>query len=165
VYVHGALAFHRGRPAEGLGRTALGTVLTTSGAGRDEAAERERRRNRIDRDTVDHPFADYWDVFVLKHRHPLNVAMHLLGFAVFFGLLVALWHTRRPEWLLALPAFQLAGLLGHWLFEKSHIDRQDAVFSLRASWCLVRMLVTLARGRYPAEVARVTARLREHRAR
>ncbi|MBD3560990.1 hypothetical protein H6S82_19345, partial [Planktothrix sp. FACHB-1355] len=40
---------------------------------------RQKLRNRIDDRTLAHPFTDYWDIFVLKHQHPINVALHIVG--------------------------------------------------------------------------------------
>jgi hypothetical protein len=53
---------------------------------------------------------------------------------------------------LGLPFTQLLGLLGHGLFERSHIDRQDALFSWRAAFCLGKMLFWLIIGKYPGEI-------------
>ena len=134
-------------------------MLRPSPRVQDEALLRERARNRIDARTVDHPFSDYWDVFVLKHRHPGNVACHGLGLVLFLTILAAAAVTGHPAWLLGLPAFQLAGLLGHLVFERSHVDWRDAVASLRASACLARMFTLVATGRYGTEVARVSERM------
>ena len=52
-------------------------------------------------------------------------------------------------------ASQATGLAGHWLFERSHVDMRDVVFSWRASRCLNRMFFAVLRGRYWHEVGRV----------
>ncbi|MDX2100138.1 MAG: Mpo1-like protein [Leptolyngbyaceae cyanobacterium bins.59] len=113
---------------------------------------------------LDHPFTDYWDVFVLKHQHPINITLHVLGIGIFYGLLVAIWQTRNPWLLLGFPLPQLTGLVGHFLFEHSHIDRQDAVFSWRASFCLGRMLWRIAIGRYGQDIRERQERLRAYQA-
>lgn len=115
---------------------------------------------RLQLDGVPHPFTDYWDVFVLKHRHPANVALHLLGVVIFYGLIVAAIVTRNFWLLLALPLSQLVGLVGHALFEPSPIDKRDAIFSTRASRCLNRMFVRVLTGRYAADI-RARLALRE----
>jgi hypothetical protein len=113
---------------------------------------RQKLRNRIDDRTIDHPFTDYWDIFVLKHQHPMNVALHVVGIIFFYGLLFSTWKLQNFWLLLGLPLTQLLGLTGHFMFEQSHIDRQDAVFSWRASFCLGRMLLRVVLGKYGEDI-------------
>lgn len=161
VYVAGREAWRDGHAARALGRERLGEVLRLT----PPAPE---RRNAvvepISAAITDHPFTDYWDVFVLKHQHPANVAFHAVGVVIFYGLCLWAWASGQPWWLALLPLSQLTGLLGHRLFERSHIDRRDAVFSLRATRCLNRMFVRLLTGRYPGEVRRLRAELAAYEA-
>jgi hypothetical protein len=117
---------------------------------------------QINNQILEHPFTDYWDVFVLKHQHPINVGLHLLGILLFYGVLAAAWMFRNPWVLLGLPLTQFTGLLGHLLFERSHIDRQDAVFSWRASYCLGRMLLRVLLGKYAGDVRQRRAVLQQY---
>jgi hypothetical protein len=112
----------------------------------------QKLRNRINDQILDHPFTDYWDIFVLKHQHPINVALHVVGILFFYGLLFLTWKLQNFWLLLGLPLTQLIGLTGHFLFEHSHIDRQDAVFSWRASFCLGRMLLRILLGKYGEDI-------------
>ncbi|MEB3186720.1 MAG: amidohydrolase family protein [bacterium] len=132
-----------------LGRERLGEVTSLA----------PDPRLRISRDIPEHPFHDYWDVFVCKHRNPWNVLAHLTGILMNYAGLVALLWTRDWRFLVLMPVSQVIGLLGHVIFERSHVDRQDAVFTLRASRCLNRLFWLVLTGRYRAEVARVTAEL------
>lgn len=137
-----------------LGREPTGEVLSIA-----TPARRADTAALLRIDGAPHPFTDYWDVFVLKHRHPANIALHILGVVIFYGLLAGAIVTRNPWLLLALPSSQLVGLLGHALFERTHIDVHDAVFSGRASRCLNRMFVRVLTGRYGADIrARVAQR-------
>src|SRR5262249_3954225 len=120
VYVRGRCVFRSGEAAATLGREPLGEVLTPSL--RSETIERARARNRISRDIEEHPFTDYWDIFVLKHQNPYNVALHAFGVVLFYGLLIAALVTQNYWLLLALPSSQLVGLIGHSLFERSAVD-------------------------------------------
>jgi hypothetical protein len=113
---------------------------------------RQTLRNRIDDQTIDHPFTDYWDIFLLKHQHPMNVALHVVGILFFYSLLFWTWKLQNFWLLLGLPLTQLIGLTGHFLFERSHIDLQDAVFSWRASFCLGRMLLRILLGKYGEDI-------------
>src|SRR5262249_50922931 len=114
---------------------------------------------------TDHPFTDYWDIFVVKHRNPFNIALHVWGVIIFYGLLIAVWMTRNPWLLFLLPSSQLVGLAGHYFFERNHIDLQDAVFSIRASRCLNRMFFKLITGGYGKEIRRANEALREYQSR
>ncbi|MFN6571659.1 Mpo1-like protein [Dendronalium sp. ChiSLP03b] len=109
-------------------------------------------RNKINNQILDHPFTDYWDIFVLKHQHPINITLHILGIFFFYGLLFYVWKLQTFYLLLGLPLTQVLGLIGHLLFERSHIDLQDAIFSWRASDCLGRMLVKVLIGKYQDDI-------------
>ncbi|MFB2920862.1 Mpo1-like protein [Aerosakkonema funiforme] len=122
----------------------------------------QKLRNRIDDRTLDHPFTDYWDIFVLKHQHPINVALHIVGIFIFYGLLFSAWKLQNFWLLLGLPLTQLVGLSGHLLFERSHIDLQDAVFSWRASRCLGRMILRVLLGKYGEDIQQRQEVLRKY---
>ncbi|MBD2200420.1 MULTISPECIES: Mpo1-like protein [Calothrix] len=109
-------------------------------------------KNKINNQIQEHPFTDYWDIFVLKHQHPINIALHILGIFFFYSLLFTTWQMQNFWLLLALPLTQLIGLTGHFLFERSHIDLQDAVFSWRASYCLGKMLIRVITGKYQNDI-------------
>jgi N-acyl-D-aspartate/D-glutamate deacylase len=162
VYINGRLAVRNGEPAESLGQEKMGDALSLSVPPDLEKVERLKRRNRINHTINDHPFVDYWDIFVLKHRNPYNIALHVLGVIVFYGLLIAALMTRNPWLLLLLPLSQMVGLAGHYFFERSHIDLQDAVFSIRASRCLNRMFFKLITGGYGREIQRRNEALRKY---
>ncbi|MBE8985744.1 Mpo1-like protein [Nostoc sp. LEGE 12450] len=109
-------------------------------------------RNRINNQILDHPFTDYWDIFIIKHQHPINITLHLLGIFFFYSLLFYTWKLQNFGLLLGLPLTQLLGLTGHFLFERNHIDLQDAVFSWRASYCLGKMLFRILMGKYRDDI-------------
>jgi Protein of unknown function (DUF962) len=111
-----------------------------------------QQRNRISAAISDHPFTDYWDIFVLKHQHPGNIACHVLGLGVFYGLLLLAWLLHNPWLLCGLPLSQMIGLMGHYWFERTHVDLQDAIFSWRASYCLGKLLWRLLIGRYGDDI-------------
>lgn len=120
------------------------------------------QRQRISQHIGDHPFTDYWDIFVLKHQHPINIALHIVGILFFYGLLIAAWQLHNGWLLLALPLTQMIGLLGHLCFERSHIDLQDAIFSWRASYCLGRLLIRVLLGKYPKDIQQRQERLQRY---
>ncbi|MCT7972052.1 DUF962 domain-containing protein [Laspinema olomoucense] len=109
---------------------------------------REYRGDRLD----NVPFTEYWDIFLLKHQHPMNVALHVVGILIFYGILFAAVWFQNSWILLGLPLTQLTGLMGHFWFERSEIQLRDAVFSWRASFCLGRMLWRILLGKYKEDV-------------
>jgi hypothetical protein len=140
----------------------LGRQLSAPRIEGGAAAVHRRYRDRINDEIFEHPFRDYWDIFVLKHRNPANVALHGLGVLIFYGSLAAALLAQSPWWLLGVPVSQASGLLGHVLFERSYVDARDVVFSWRASRALNRLFASVLRGRYRAEIERVEAALRAH---
>jgi N-acyl-D-aspartate/D-glutamate deacylase len=159
VYINGKLAVRRGEVMERLGHEKLGRALS-----RDGDPARRKDRNRINGSVADHPFTDYWDVFVMKHQSRANIALHFLGVIIFYGLLALALASRNPWLLVLLPLSQTVGLLGHYFFERSHVDLQDAVFSLRASRCLNKMFVRIITGKYGGDIQRANDELKAHRA-
>jgi hypothetical protein len=155
VFIAGIEVVRDGEPLPVLGTVPTGTLLAPTVKVRGQAAVLTRYRNRIDDELVDHPFRDYWDIFVFKHQDRRNVLLHCLAVLMMYGSGLALLITWNPWWLLLVLASQATGLAGHWLFERSHVDMRDVVFSWRASRCLNRMFFAVLRGRYWREVGRV----------
>ncbi|MEF8715431.1 MAG: Mpo1-like protein [Accumulibacter sp.] len=155
VFIAGIEVVRDGEPLPVLGTVPTGTLLAPKVKVRGQAAVLARYRNRIDDELVDHPFRDYWDIFVFKHQDRRNVLLHCLAVLMMYGSGLALLITWNPWWFLLVLASQATGLAGHWLFERSHVDMRDVVFSWRASRCLNRMFFAVLRGRYWHEVGRV----------
>ena len=161
VYIGGELAFHGGAASSVLGRERLGEVIRQEPLEQSETPARNLR-NRISDELVDHPFSDYWEIFVLKHQHPANIALHCLGVIIFYGLLAASWILGNPWLLLLLPLSQLVGLVGHLCFERNYIDSRDAVFSVRASMALNRLFVRVLSGNYGRDLEEMRRRLKAY---
>jgi N-acyl-D-aspartate/D-glutamate deacylase len=157
VYIAGRLVVSHGEPLPNLGVDKSGRLLT-----RRQITD---RRDRVNSMISEHPFTDYWDVFVLKHQHPGNIAMHMLGVIIFYGFLLIAAVSRDWRWLLALPLSQIVGLIGHFLFERTYIDGKDAIFSVRASRCLNRMFIRVLMGHYKEDLQNVRSRLANFQAR
>jgi N-acyl-D-aspartate/D-glutamate deacylase len=163
VYVAGRELVRDGVPLPTLGREPAGSLLSPVFCARDRRTVLARYRNRIDDQIFDHPFRDYWEVFVFKHQQPRNVAMHCAAVLLMYAAVIGLAVTLNPWWLVLLLFSQLVGLGGHLLFERNHVDARDAVFSWRASWCLNRLLFEVVSGRYWREVGRVRTLFAAHR--
>ena len=159
VYIRGQQVVRRGEISPALGRERLGDVLPLTHPLSLPRSAASANRDRISDAVTDHPFTDYWDVFVMKHRHPANVTLHVAGVIIFYGLVALALVTRHWWLLLLLPLSQTVGLLGHYFFERSHVDLQDAVFSVRASRCLNRMFLRLLTGQYADDIRRANEAL------
>jgi N-acyl-D-aspartate/D-glutamate deacylase len=96
----------------------------------------------------------YWPIFLLKHQHPANVAIHCVAFLLMYAIPGFALMTKNVWILLLLPLSQATGLLGHWLFERTPIDQRDTVFSWRAFASLHLMFICVIFGRYSSELAR-----------
>lgn len=159
VIVGGVEVVRAGVPLASLGASPAGRVLTPAISVRGRAAVLARYRGRLDDATYDHPFTDYWHIFVFKHQDRGNVLLHCAAVLAMYSalplaLLASWW------WLLMVPASQLIGLAGHLLFERSHVDTRDFTFSWRASRSLSRMFVSVLTGAYWRDVAVVRERYR-----
>jgi hypothetical protein len=155
VLVRGMEVVRDGQPLPALGRSPAGVRLSPTVRARGRDAVLARHRNRIDDTLVDHPFRDYWDIFVFKHQTRANVLMHCVAVVMMYAGGLAAVATWNPWWLLLVPLSQATGLAGHVLFEPNHVDTRDVVFSWRASRCLNRMFFAVLTGRYWGEVGRV----------
>lgn len=101
---------------------------------------------------------DYWETFVLKHRHPGNIAFHWVSFFVFYGLPLYALCTRQWWLMIFWPLSSLIGLMGHLLFEKNQIDFKDTIFTFRTIRCLNRMFFRLIVGKYQEDIRLITGK-------
>ncbi|HXG64498.1 MAG TPA: amidohydrolase family protein [Blastocatellia bacterium] len=178
VYINGQPVVRRGEVTEILGQERLGEVMHLTGSN-DVGADRrvcpdagahvgapllsqQKLRDRISDTVIDHPFTDYWDIFVQKHQNPYNIALHALGVIIYYVAVPLALVTQNWRLLLLLPLSQLVGLAGHYFFERSHVDLRDAIFSFRASRCLNRMFFKLITGKYGQEIRRTNEMLRQY---
>jgi N-acyl-D-aspartate/D-glutamate deacylase len=162
VYIKGRRVVRRGEISPALGREKLGDVLQLTNQPTAPQIAGAASRNRISEAIAEHPFTDYWEIFVMKHQHPANLALHFAGVIVFYGL-IGLALVTGNWWLLwLLPLSQTVGLAGHYFFERSHIDLQDAVFSVRASRCLNRMFLRLLTGKYADDIKQANDALKAY---
>jgi hypothetical protein len=94
----------------------------------------------------------YRNVFIAEHRHPANIAAHVLGVAAGLGLLIsALLGAVAPWAALAFPVVHaVPGLLGHRLFERNaavgdvRVARRDHPlwwFIVANHWLMLRLLL------------------------
>ena len=88
----------------------------------------------------------------------MNVFFHVLGILYGYGLFAVAFFIS-PWYLLLMPISNLLGLFGHAVYERSHIDLQDAAFDIRAAWCLHKLIFYVLTGRYRDELVRLNSEL------
>ncbi|MDH3219633.1 MAG: amidohydrolase family protein [Gammaproteobacteria bacterium] len=154
VLINGVQVVRQGEPLAALGRESLGSLLRQLNPARSQREALRRFRNRISDDVALPAESRYWDVFLLKHQHPMNVYCHCFGFVLMYAV-PALALVYGNPWLLAFwPLSQAVGLLGHRLFEPSPVDQRDALFSWRALLSLHRMFILVLGRGYQRELGR-----------
>lgn len=159
VMIAGEIVVKHGVPLPILGEAKLGGLLRSTVPVVGHQKIYERYRNRVNDEIWDHPFEDYWDVFVLKHQKVANILLHCVAFVIMYALLGLFIMTQSVWVLLAMPLSQITGLIGHYYFERSNIDQRDTAFSWRALWCLHKLFYYVFTGRYSKECHRVTQQL------
>ncbi|MDR3477458.1 MAG: amidohydrolase family protein [Gammaproteobacteria bacterium] len=162
VYIAGKEVVCDGQPLPILGQEKTGTVLKSQYSMQTAAANLSRYRNRINDELWDHPFTQYWDIFLLKHQHKWNAIYHCWAVVVMYALFILAVYTRHFYWLLFMPISQLIGLIGHRLFERSAIDVRDTIFSWRAFLCLHRLFYAVISRQYSPEISRVRQALSDY---
>jgi N-acyl-D-aspartate/D-glutamate deacylase len=170
VYVQGKRIWENGTATQILGKEKVGEILRLKSLDEDDAFFRrssknlgDRLRNRIDDETIDHPFEDYWNIFVLKHQNPWNVAIHCVGVITIYSAWTLALTFKNPYWLILLPFPQLVGAISHLVFEPSHINLRDAFFTWRVSRCLNKMFWRVLTGRYFDDVKKMRRQLEAYR--
>jgi N-acyl-D-aspartate/D-glutamate deacylase len=165
VFIAGQRVIKDGEPLSALGTLGLGRVLGPERLVSNQREALDRYRNQLRGDLADHPFTDYWDVFLLKHQKRPNVILHCIAVVLMY-LVPSLALLLGSFWLLLIwPITQGTGLLGHYLYEPNFIDSRDSVFTWRAFSSLNRMFLLVLTGRYHGELLRVQSELASYRSR
>jgi hypothetical protein len=98
-----------------------------------------------------------WDLFVLRHHRPLNLAIHAVSFAMFWGGPIAAVATGEPVWLLAFFASGAVGAFGHWVSGDGGVDLREATRSPTVVFFVTRLFARLLTGRYSDDLRRARA--------
>lgn len=103
-------------------------------------------------------YSDYWEIFVLKHQQPYNITFHMIGVILFYGVPITALYTQNPWLLCWMPLSPTIGLIGHWVFERSNIDLQDAILSVRTVRCFNKMFYRVLIGKYTEDIQEMNVR-------
>ena len=100
---------------------------------------------------MDHELTS-WDLFVLRHSKPGNLAVHALSLAMFAGSPVVALVTWNPWWLLAFFTSGVVGAAGHYLFDDAGVSLREATSQPEVPYFVVLMFYKLLRGTYWGEL-------------
>jgi len=103
-------------------------------------------------------YSDYWELFVLKHQQPHNITFHMIGVILFYGIPITALYAQNPWLLCWMPLSPTIGLIGHWVFERSNIDLQDAILSARTVRCFNKMFYRVLIGKYIEDIQEMNVR-------
>ena len=93
-----------------------------------------------------------WDLFVLRHRNPVNIRIHLISVLIFWlGPVLALIHS--PWWWIAFFGSGLVGSIGHYISDDGKVDAREATSSVRVIFFASKMALLFLVGRYGREVS------------
>jgi N-acyl-D-aspartate/D-glutamate deacylase len=148
VFIQGKELVRHGEPLLNTQHGATGTVLCQYQPTRSEKEALARFRNRISENCCLPENTDYWTVFLRKHQHPANVALHCFALTLTYIIPLTALMSGNPLLLLLFPVAHLIGLVGHLCFERTPIDQQDLIFSWRAGVSLHWMFFSVLLGRY-----------------
>lgn len=104
------------------------------------------------------PALDPWDLFVLRHRKPLNLCIHAVSFVMFYGGPAVAVATRNPWWIVPFLASGSVGAFGHWVSGDGGVSVREATSSPWVVFYVTRMFWRIARGRYRDDLAAADAR-------
>jgi hypothetical protein len=98
--------------------------------------------------------ASDWLRFVIDHRHPLNLALHVISALVYWGSLVAFVFTREPLLLLTWLLSGGFGIAGHVLARDGHFG---AGRPHQVVWFATKLAALVLLGQYRPHVERAEA--------
>ncbi|MSQ03056.1 MAG: hypothetical protein EXR71_14405 [Myxococcales bacterium] len=104
------------------------------------------------------PMLTPWDLFVLRHRRPLNLWIHAVSFGMFYGGPLAAVATRNPWWIVLFLASGGVGAFGHWVSRDGGVSVREATSSPWVVFYVTRMFYRIALGRYRGDIAAADAR-------
>ena len=94
-----------------------------------------------------------WQIFVLRHRHPLNIFIHFLSALMFYlgpAAAIYFWDWR---WLILFFSSGAVGTFGHWVSKDSSVNLREATASIDAVRFSTKMAWLVVSGRYDGEVS------------
>ncbi len=104
------------------------------------------------------PVLTPWDIFVLRHRRPLNLVIHFISLLCFYGGLGLAAGTRDWHYLLPFFASGLIGAFGHFVSGDGGVSVRETTSTPTVVVFVPWLFFRLFTGRYGADIARAEAR-------
>lgn len=105
-----------------------------------------------------YPCSDYWEIFVLKHQHPVNILIHMVSAILFYGVPLTALYTRNP-WILCLMPFSSGiGVFGHAICERTNVGFKDSICSPDVVRCSTKMFYRVIIGKYSQDIQEINMR-------
>jgi hypothetical protein len=113
------------------------------------------------RDRNGNPTLESWDLFVVRHQKPSNLAGHFISLLLFYGSPFLALLTSQPIWLVGFFSSGAVGALSHHLTGDGKINLQEATSSPRVVFYVTLLFAKLALGTYQNDIDRANARYQE----
>ena len=98
-----------------------------------------------------------WPAFVLRHRHPGNLAVHAASAVLFWVFPWIALTTGNPGWWIGFLVSGVVGAAGHYVFGDGGVSLREATSQPEVPWYVLRMFWRIARGRYGEDIAAAEA--------
>lgn len=92
-----------------------------------------------------------WDMFVMRHRDPRNIWMHVLSFGLFW-ISPVLALMVSPWWWLGFLSSGLVGTAGHYVFKDGVVDFREATSRWQVVFYSSCMILLFLSGSYKEEI-------------
>jgi len=99
-----------------------------------------------------------WETFILRHREPGNLFVHLISWLMFMGGPLLALFTSNAWYLSLFFGSGAVGAFGHFVFKDSGVSLKEATSSKMVPVYVTRMLWSLAQRNYWPQVERAEAR-------
>lgn len=93
-----------------------------------------------------------WELFVLRHRKPGNLAVHFVSFVVYYTSPCLALGLKNPLYLLGLPLSGMIGASGHFLFKDGGVKVKEATFDPKVVMFVTLMFYKIAKGTYARDI-------------
>lgn len=113
------------------------------------------------RDRNGNPTLESWDLFVVRHQKPSNLAGHFISLLLFYGSPLLALLPSQPIWLVGFFISGGVGALSHHLTGDGKVKFQEATSSPRVVFYVTIMFAKIVRGTYQNDIDRANARCQQ----
>lgn len=128
----------------------------------EEHAYQQKMSFYISDEIPEHPFDNYWDVFVMKHQNHKNIFTHVFFMYVLWALIITTIVTGELWPIILMPISMVMGNTAHKVVEDTYIDPFDAFAAPRAMVSLHKMMFLYTFGLYGAALKKRQDKLKAY---